>query len=77
MKVTLHNSCYAFLTQHHSPESFIEEIRTQALEAWKTRGKDENSTRIIVNVPSEHGQLYHFFTVSLYGNRKDLLSVKA
>ncbi|OOF39186.1 hypothetical protein BKK47_07395 [Rodentibacter mrazii] len=77
MKVTLHNSCYAFLAQHHSPEAFIEDIQTQALEAWEKRGKDENSTRIIVNIPSEHGQLYHFFTVSLYGNRKDLLSVKA
>ncbi|OOF52317.1 hypothetical protein [Rodentibacter trehalosifermentans] len=77
MEVTLHNSCYAFLTQHHSPESFINEIRTQVLEAWEKWNKDENSTRVMVHIPSEHGQHYHFFTVSLYGTRKDLLSVKA
>ena len=69
MKVTLHNSCLAYLAKHN-------EVRTQALNAWENRGKDVSSTRIMVNIPSQYGQKYHFFTVSPYANRKDLLSVR-
>ena len=64
MKVTLHNSCLAYLAKHNDSESLIEEVRTQALNAWENRGKDVSSTRIMVN------------TVSPYANRKDLLSVR-
>lgn len=76
MKVTLHNSCLAYLAKHNDSESLIEEVRTQALNAWENRGKDVSSTRIMVNIPSQYGQKYHFFTVSPYANRKDLLSVR-
>ncbi len=39
MKVTLHNSCLAYLAKHNDSESLIEEVRTQALNAWENRGK--------------------------------------
>lgn len=76
MKVTLHNSCFAYLAKNLASESLIEEVRIQAVNAWKNRGKDELSTRIIVNIPSQYGQKYRFFTVSPYANRKDLLNVR-
>lgn len=76
MKVTLHSSCFAYLTKHHASETVIKDVHTQALNAWKKRDKNENSTRIAVHIPTQYGQKYHFFTVSLYGNRKDLLNVR-
>ena len=33
MKVTLHNSCFAYLAKNLASESLIEEVRTQAVNA--------------------------------------------
>lgn len=37
MNVTLHNSCFAYLAKHPASESLIEEVRIQAVNAWKNR----------------------------------------
>lgn len=77
MKVTLHNSCFAYLDKHQVPNALIENIRSQALQAWEKRSKDEKFVRIMVNIPRSYGHYFRFLTVLPYRKGSNTLTVRA
>ncbi|OOF59713.1 hypothetical protein [Rodentibacter myodis] len=80
MNISLHQSCLDVFKsaegEPHRDALFMKEFSEQAHLAWETREDGQNMTRFLFALPKEHGQHFHFFTVSLHRHRKDLINVR-